>query len=143
MTGTPFPIVAVVDDDLDDGLLLKSAFEECRPDLRIQLFGSAEDLLDRFAPSGDRELRDKTPHLIVSAFQLLREEGLELVKEAKGRPDWKRIPLILLLQPSSDEEIKRYYDIGANTVIIRPESRSELVKTLSTLCQYWFGSMKM
>lgn len=48
----PYPVVAILDEDGDDRLLLKEAFEQCRQDIEIHSFGSSEDLLDYLIRDG-------------------------------------------------------------------------------------------
>ena len=46
MIAKPYPVVAIMDEDSDDRLLLKEAFEQCRQDIDVHPFGTGEDLLD-------------------------------------------------------------------------------------------------
>lgn len=143
MKRKPFPVVAVAEDDLEDQRLLKSAFEECRPDLKIHLFDDGESLLDFLAQSGTYNEQESVPDLIIIDLHLAGGNGLDLLKEIKATPDLKRMPLIVLTGSASDMEIKRCYELGANTVITKPCLFSELVSTLTTLCNYWFGPVRM
>lgn len=143
MRRKPFPIVAVTDEEPDDQLLLKSAFEKCRPDLDMRFFGSGEELLAFLHEGNKYEKEASKPDLIIIALHLPETMVFELIKEVKAEPDLRRIPIIVLTDSSSDMEIKHCYDLGANTVITRPSLFDDLVQALNTICGYWFGPIRM
>jgi CheY-like chemotaxis protein len=138
-----FPVVAIVDDDPENRLLLKTAFERCRNDLKIHLYESGDNLLDylnRCAKAGKQE---SAPDLIVSDLHLTGQNVFELIVKIKTNPALKSIPLVVLAASPLDEEIKRCYDLGANTVVTKPDFFSDLVGALKILCGYWFGPVRM
>jgi two-component system response regulator len=137
------PSIAVADADPDEQLLLKRAFEECRPDLQILCFDNGSDLLDYLNQSGKHRKRGPAPDLIAIDLLMPDKNGFELTREIKTNPSLKHIPLIVLTDSSSDEDIKRCYELGANTVITRPDPYDELVSILRKTCDYWFGGMRM
>ncbi len=50
------PVVAILDEDSDDRLLLKDAFEQCRQDIDVHSFEKGEDLLDYLTGNGGDDL---------------------------------------------------------------------------------------
>ena len=143
MKRNPFPVIAILDADLDDQIVLTRALEECRQDLRIHPFADGEELLDFLTRSGKYSKEGTETNLILVDLHLPGESGFELTEEIKSNPDLRHIPLIVLIGSSSDPEIRRYYELGTNTVITRPSLFDELVRILKTLCDYWFGPMRM
>ncbi len=140
MTNSP-PIVAIVDDDPDNHLVLKNAFEECRQDLRIKIFVSAEDLLNHLEQIRKESERSIIDLALVSLY-LPGKTALRLVKQLKSDPDLKRIPLIVLSDQPSDPDIRECYDLGVNTVITRPVLFGDLVDAVKILCEYWLGPVR-
>jgi CheY-like chemotaxis protein len=137
------PVIAIADNDPDDQFLLRSAFEECRPDLRIHFFENGEDLLD-FLHRRDKGGEEKSAaDLIILDLYLPGKNGFELIEEIKSSPGLKRLPLIVLTCSPTDSDIKRCYELGANTVITKPSPFRELAEVLKTVCNYWFGSVRM
>ena len=51
------PVVIIVDDDPDDQLLLKSAFEDCGYNLRVLAFENGQDLLGHLGAANRRGCR--------------------------------------------------------------------------------------
>jgi CheY-like chemotaxis protein len=138
-----FPVIAIVDDDPENRLLLKTAFENCRKDLRLHLYKSSDALLDYLNRCGKVEEQESMPDLIVSDLHLTGQNIFELITQIKTNPDLKSIPLVVLTGSPFDEEIKRCYDLGANTVVTKPDFFNDLVGALRILCDYWFGPVRM
>lgn len=139
----PFPIITVVDDDPDDQLRLKRAFDECRQDLQIHFFKTAEDFLNHLKEYSEASEEVSAPDLILVNLHLPENSAFKLLEEIKTHSDLRRIPLIMLDGPPSDPEIRRCYDLGANTVMTRPILFDDLVQALRTMCDYWFGPVRM
>jgi two-component system, response regulator len=137
------PVIAFMDDDPDNRLYLKRAFDECRQDLRIHFFTAGDDLLDYLKQSSKGSEKGGTPDLIIISLHLPGKTTLKLIKEIKTNPDLRHIPLIVLNGAYSDPEIRQCYDLGANTVMGRPVLFPNLVEALKQLCDYWLGPVRM
>lgn len=138
------PIVAIQDEDSDDRLLLRQAFEQCRQDIEVHAFEKGEDLLQYLnrSKSGSGKSRGAAD-LVILGLHLPWESTFDLVATIKSDPALLHIPIIVLIGPVPDSLIKRFYDLGANTVITRPVLWDELISVLKKTCDYWFGPLKM
>ena len=132
----PPSIIAVLEEDGDDRLLLRDAFGQCRHDIVIRSFERAEPLLDYLNRSGAADL-------IVLGLHLPWESMFDTIASIKSNSTLRHIPLIVLIGLVPDTVIMRFYDLGANTVIARPVLWDELVSVLKKTCDYWFGPLKM
>ena len=142
MIAKPYTVVAIMDEDSDDRLLLKEAFEQCRQDIDVHPFGTGEDLLD-FLALGGRHDPGSAAGLLILGLHLPLESTFEIIETIKSNPDLRHIPLIVLIGPLPDTTIQRLYDLGANTVVARPLRWDELVDVLKKICDYWFGPLKI
>lgn len=135
------PVVIIVDDDLDDQLLLKNAFEDCGHDLQVLAFENGRDLLDHLGQGGGKQ--ERLPDLIILDPHLTGDRGFDLLEKIKSDAGFKNISVIALISLYFDAEIKRCYELGANTVITKPNSYTELLEMVKKLCEYWFGAVRM
>ena len=133
------PVVIIVDDDPDDQLLLKSAFEDCGYNPRVLAFDNGQDLLDHLG----RGQQERLPDLIILDPHLAGDCGFDLIEQIKSDSFLKNISVIALTSLYFDAEIKRCYELGANTVITKPNSYTELLEMVKKLCEYWFGAIRM
>jgi len=138
------PVIAALDEDSDDRILLQQAFEQCRQGIEVHTFQEGEDLLDFLKKGGQAKGRRTGPaDLIVLGLHLPWESTFDLLATIKSDPYLRPIPIIVLISLVPDAVVRRVYDLGANTVITRPVLWDELVSVLKKTCDYWFGPLKM
>lgn len=142
MTGNEKPIVILMaDDDPDDLLLAREAFEESRlgNDLRTVMDG--EELLDYLLRRGKYTdaAEAPMPGLILLDLNMPKMDGREALREIKSHPTLRRIPVVVLTTSKAEEDILRTYDIGANSFITKPVTFDALVELLRDLGEYWFS----
>ena len=144
MTAKPSPVVAILDEDADDRLLLEDAFHQCRQDIEVHCFENGEDLLDYLNRSkGDHGKNGGAADLVILGLDMPWESTFEIIATIKSNPGLRQIPIIVFIGLVPDALIKRFYDLGANTVIVRPVLWDELVNVVKKTCDYWFGPLKM
>lgn len=142
MITKPAPVVAILDEDGDDRLLLQQAFEQCRQDIEVHSFAKSEALLEHLHEEGHAK-NGGSADLVILGLHLPWEFTFDLIATIKSDPGLRQIPIIVLIGLVPDPLIKRFYDLGANTVITRPVLWDELVSVLKKTCDYWFGPLKM
>ncbi len=144
MIAKPSPIVAILDEDGYDRLLLRQAFEQCRQNIDVHSFETGEELLEYLNQSRDSHSKNhRAADLIILGLHLPWESTFDVMVTIKSDPGLRHIPIIVLIGPVPDALIKRFYDLGANTVIARPVLWDELVSVVKKTCDYWFGPLKM
>lgn len=142
MTGTEKPIVILMaDDDPDDLMLAREAFEESRLTNELRTVMDGEELLDyllrrgRYTDAAEAPM----PGLILLDLNMPRMDGREALREIKSHPTLRRIPVVVLTTSKAEEDILRTYDIGANSFITKPVTFDALVELLRDLGEYWFS----
>jgi CheY-like chemotaxis protein len=128
--------IIIADDDEDDRMLLQSAFQENRVDVEIEFALDGSDLM--------KMLADQKSVLPIS-FVLLdlnmpRKDGREALREIKQHPILKKIPVIVFTTAKNESEIRKCYDLGANTYIVKPDGFESLRKVVLNLTTYWFDT---
>ncbi len=138
------PVVAILDEDADDRLLLQEAFGQCRQDVELHSFERGEDLLDYLNQIKSSLAKNgAAADLVILGLDLPWESTFDIIAAIKSNPGLRQIPIIVLIGLVPDALIKRFYDLGANTVIVRPVPWDELVNVVKKTCDYWFGPVKM
>lgn len=67
-----------------------------------------------------------------------RPDGREVLREIKSDPSWRPVPVVVLTNSRSLEDIELAYDRGANTYIAKPHSLDELARIVVALWEFWF-----
>ncbi|MFZ0931755.1 MAG: response regulator [Syntrophobacteraceae bacterium] len=138
------PIIVIADDDADDRLFLKEAFERCREDIIVHLVEDGEKLMDYLCRRGSyaNPPNGYRPDLIIVDLCMPRKDGFEIIEEIKTDSELKRIPLLAYTALDTDENVKRCYDLGVNTVIHKQNTFDELEQTAKSIYNYWFKAIK-
>ncbi len=137
--------IVIADDDEDDRLLIIEAFKEFRLTNPIVEVVDGEELLDylnnrgKFAGKNEPAL----PGLILLDLNMPRMDGREALKEIKGHPDLRRIPVVVLTTSKAEEDIIRSYDIGANSFIVKPVNAERFIEVVRSLQRYWLEIVEM
>lgn len=143
-TGRPRHIL-VADDDEDDCLLVREAFEESRPNSNLSFVHDGEQLMAyllRQSPFED-PAHYPTPDLILLDLNMPCMDGREALRAIKGHEKLCRIPVIILTTSSACEDVAQSYDDGVNSFITKPASYSELIEFIRQLGDYWLALVNL
>jgi len=131
-------MILVVEDDPDDRDLLARAFRKA---------GVAMPL--RFAVDGDEavayldaavgDLSESCPAVILLDLKLPRRSGFEVLEWVKGHPVLRRVPVIILTSSREDIDLRRAYDLGANSYLVKPARSEDLLRMVEQIHAYWLG----
>ena len=132
--------ILVADDDPDDQLLIKEAMAEVQPSTHIDFVNDGSTLLEYLRREGDyADLIDvPLPRLLLLDLNMPIKDGREALFEIKSDPSFWRIPIIVLSTSNADSDIRRAYQLGANSFVIKPSSFDRLVEVVRALKAYWF-----
>jgi len=146
MKGKERPItILMADDDPDDRELTREAFRESRLANEFHTVEDGEELMDylhrrgRYAQLNGAPL----PGLILLDLNMPRKDGREALKEIKGDPHLRRIPIVVLTTSKAEEDILRSYDLGVNSYVTKPVTFSSLVELVRVLGRYWFEVVEL
>ncbi len=137
--------IIMADDDPDDCLLMKDAFEEQSLTDCLRVVEDGEELLEYLrlqGPYGDRK-RFPPPDLIILDLNMPRKDGRTVLREIKADPQLKRIPVVIFTTSREREDINRSYDLGASSFIVKPVSYQDLKEVVKTLNQYWLHTVEL
>lgn len=131
--------ILIAEDDPDDRLLIKEAIEEAQIDHPVEFVSDGLDLLDYLHARGDHAGRraDILPVLLLLDLNMPRMDGREALERIKRDERFRRIPVVILTTSSSEEEVCRIYDLGANSFVTKPSTFHELVGAMRSIGEYW------
>ena len=131
--------ILVADDDADDRMLIKDAFEEARLNNEIHFVEDGEQLMaylrreGEYANMGDEPF----PGIILLDLNMPKKDGREALREIKADAELKRIPVVVLTTSRAEEDIIRTYGLGVSSFITKPVTFEGLVDVVKALNDYW------
>lgn len=135
-------MIMMADDDPDDRLLVREAFEENRLANPLMTVKDGEELMDYLHRRAGYE-NALRPSLILLDLNMPRKSGFEALREIKSDPELRRIPVVILTTSKAEEDIVRSYDLGVNSFIVKPVTFDALVETVRELGKYWFQIVEL
>jgi CheY-like chemotaxis protein len=146
MTPTPKPIVILMaEDDADDRLLVREAFDESRLLNELRFVEDGEELLEYLRREGRYESPDAAPRpgLILLDLNMPRMDGREALRAIKEDESLRRIPIVVMTTSKAEEDIFRSYESGASSYITKPVTFERLVELMKALGQYWIEFVEL
>lgn len=128
--------ILIAEDDADDRFLLKTAFEENGFTDTLYFVENGVEVLEYL----HKQINSNTssyPRFILLDLNMPKKDGREVLKELKQHPSLKKIPVVIFSTTNNEQEMKRCYELGANSYITKPNSFDSLLKTVAALRSYW------
>ncbi len=142
--GKPITIL-MAEDDPDDQLMTREAFEESRLVNDLRFVEDGVELLDYLKRRGKYAdpASSPRPGLILLDLNLPKKDGREALKEIKADPKLKQIRIVVLTTSKAEEDIFRTYELSAASYITKPVTLEGLVDVIRTLGKYWLEIVEL
>ncbi|MBD3410871.1 MAG: response regulator [Ignavibacteriales bacterium] len=137
--------ILVADDDPDDRMLAREAFEESRLRNPVIFFEDGADLMDYLKRRGEYADRPETPKpgLILLDLNMPKLSGREALEQIKSDPELASHPVIILTTSKQEEDVLRSYQLGANSYITKPVSFEEMARVVREVGHYWIEIVEL
>ncbi len=130
----------MADDDPDDQLMAREAFEENKMANTLQIVSDGQELMDYLKHRGKYNADNAPkPGLILLDLNMPKMDGRTALTEIKNDPELKRIPIVVLTTSKSDEDVISSYDGGVSSFITKPVTFEGLLNVTKQIGRYWFG----
>lgn len=78
------------------------------------------------------------PGLVLLDVNLPKRSGLDVLSEIKGDPVLRVMPVVMLTTSGREEEVRRSFELGANSFVTKPVEFSEFAEKIREIERYWF-----
>jgi CheY-like chemotaxis protein len=129
----------LVEDSAGGAELMRIAFSERLPGARLDVVEDGERALASLTagrPRWDLVLLDLNlpgipGHDVLAAVRASRDARL------------RRLPVVVLSHSEDESDVRRSYELGANSHIAKPHSLDALFDVVSALGRYWFDTVSL
>ncbi len=118
----------LADDDEDDRLFFKEAFEEVKIKHSISTFKNGVDLMSYLTKK-----ENPKPDIIFLDLNMPKKSGIECLKEIRSDDRLKDISVAIYSTSSSEQDIEDTFISGANVYIKKPNDFTNLKKILTNV----------
>ncbi len=129
--------VLMADDDEDDCLLARDAFEQSFAKVRFLCVEDGIELLEYLFSSVQDGGPDCLPNLILLDLNMPRKDGRQALREIKSHPAFRNIPIVVLTTSWEENDMVLSREMGADSYITKPEKFDLWVGIMSSLADKW------
>ena len=134
--------ILLVEDNPVDVLLMQRAFRnETFANTSLQIVRDGDAAV--FYLNGDGEYSDRDryplPAIILLDLKLPRRSGHEVLVWLKQQPELKRLPVVMLTSSRETPDVKRAYDLGVNSYLVKPIGFASLLEMMESFKEYWLN----
>jgi len=136
--------ILIVDDVEDDLVLLQRLLRTAKVANPISILRTGEVALAYLKgqePFADRE-KHPLPGVLILDLKMPAADGFQVLQWIKGQPQLTQMLVIVLSGLTELEDVKRAYNLGARTFLIKPCRLADLAEIMKTYEGYWLlGSL--
>ncbi|WP_254412347.1 response regulator [Dyadobacter diqingensis] len=128
--------IHLADDDEDDRQLMKEAFEEADPDVKVVESENGKELIDNMKSSDD--LSDS---VVVVDMNMPKMNGLEAVAAIKSDPELAAVPTVMLSTSDNPDLIRKAQEAGVDDFLTKPNSFRGLIDIARKIFKRFFSGI--
>lgn len=132
----PIPILLVEDSPADVELTLR-AFKRRKLANPVAVARDGEEALDYVNRRGTFVAGAPVPGVILLDLRLPKVDGLDVLRELKSHPVYRNIPVVVLTTSAEDRDIKKSYELGAASYIVKPVEFERFQELVERIDLYW------
>jgi CheY-like chemotaxis protein len=135
--------VLLVEDNIDDAELAIRELRKHKVGNNLLHVKDGEEALDFIFGTGKfTGLRNiqYLPKVILLDIQMPKVNGMEVLAKIKADERTKAIPVVILTSSNQSPDIKKCYNLGVNSYIVKPVDFENYSKTIRELGLYWLLS---
>ena len=83
------------------------------------------------------------PDLVILDLNLPRLTGHEVLAAMRADEGLRRIPVAVLTTSSTDSDVARTYDLGANCFLTKPVDVDQFVDVVQSIDDFWLGLVRL
>jgi two-component system response regulator len=77
------------------------------------------------------------PLVVLLDLKMPKVDGLEVLRQIKGDPTLKTIPVVMLTSSCQEQDIVESYNLGVNAYVVKPVGFERFVKVIKQLGLFW------
>ena len=124
-------ILLVEDNDEDLELTLR-ALKQHRLANRIHVARDGAEALEFFRKPGSQ-----LPKVVLLDLKLPKVSGLEVLQAIRADERTRALPVVVLTSSREEPDVRRCYDLGVNSYIVKPVDFDAFVKAVAEVGLYW------
>lgn len=130
--------ILLVEDSPRDAELALNALEAHQLANQVVHVRDGADALDYLYRRGEfTDRSDGQPAVVLLDLKLPKVDGLEVLRQIKGDPDLKTIPVVMMTSSRDERDLVNSYNLGVNAYVVKPVRFSDFVEAVKQVGGFW------
>lgn len=130
--------ILLIDDDINDVTLIKSALKESHFSNEIIVAEDGEVGLDLLYRRGKfANDTGELPIFILLDIKMPLMDGIEVLKIIRSDRQFDKIPVIMMTSSRDVRDLEECYRHGANSFVVKPVNITDFIRVVKEVGQYW------
>ncbi len=130
--------ILLVEDSPRDAELALNALAVYQLANQVVHVRDGAEALDYLYRRGEFEGRlDAQPALVLLDLKLPKVDGLEVLRQIKGDPDLKTIPVVMMTSSREERDLVDSYALGVNAYVVKPVKFSDFIEAVKQVGAFW------
>lgn len=115
------PTILIVDDDEGHSILIRQNLELAGLGNRMEHFWNGQEVLDfLFLRDPRRQRESGEVYLVLLDIRMPKVDGVEVLRQIRGHPELKKMPVIMLTTTDDAREVERCHELGCSVYMQKP-----------------------
>ncbi len=138
MSLVPLRRILLIEDNPRDIELITDALEESNLANKVFPLRNGAEALDYLFQRGEyADLPFERPAVILLDLKMPKVDGLEVLREIKGDPDLKTIPVVVMTSSREEPDLTACYELGVNAYVVKPVTFIQFVDAVKQIGSFW------
>lgn len=129
--------ILLVEDSPQEALLIKEALRDTGLEHHLVTTSNGEEALRVLYAAEFR------PNIVFLDLNLPKMSGIEVLKEMKRDSGLRLIPVVILTNSMSEDDVFLAYANHCNAYVRKPLGFEGLMTHLTSICKFWFETAKL
>jgi CheY-like chemotaxis protein len=130
--------ILLVEDSQRDAELILNALDANQFANEVVHLRDGAEALDYLYRRGLFAARsDEQPALMLLDLKLPKVDGLEVLRQIKGDPALKMIPVVMMTSSRQEQDLVSSYQLGVNAYVVKPLKFQDFVEAVKQVGVFW------
>jgi len=132
--------VLLAEDNPGDAALVSEAFRTSKRHIWLIRLKNGDEVMDHLRGEGGYNPSHR-PDLILLDLSLPRRNGFDILDELKADPSFRDIPVVILTNSRSEEDVRQAYKAGASYFLMKPADFDEFRSAIQRVEEIWLANI--
>lgn len=130
--------ILYAEDSPADVELTLAALEEHHLANEVVAVNDGVEALDYLYRRGEFAAREAgNPAVVLLDLKMPRLDGLEVLRQVKGDPDLRTIPVVIMTSSREERDLVESYRLGVNAYVVKPVDFDQFAAAVKEVGMFW------